>query len=292
MSQPSPRTDFTAAEAEEIVRVAAERSWQAAAHEHMRSLNHRAYRLAIDEYSAQLRFLLPLTPESRVLQLRCDWGAVAFNLATCTAAVVALDDRDTRLRFVSARRKQMGADALHTVGGSLLSGLPFADEAFDAVILLEALGPTAAANGANRQEGPRAALDEVRRVLRPGGWLLLGGANRLGFASPPTGVPQFSRTYWGYRRMLQRAGFREIEFHAPLPSHREPYFILPLQRRRHLDHFVDGMFTAQDYRAKLEERGLGSTYRLAQVMWRGGRCLGLTGLIRYVVPSYLVLGRK
>lgn len=294
--QPSPTrppgSDFTVAEAHEIARIAETQGWQVAAHDYMRSLNHAAYRLAIDEYRAQLRFLLPLTAESRVLHLRCGWGPVALNLATYTASVMAMDDRHARLRFVSARRMQMGAKTLHPVCGSPSSNLPFVDGAFDAVIMLDALEQIGATNGANWKGAQRAMLDEVRRVLRSGGWLLLGVANRLGFARPHAGAPQHLRTYWGYRRALENAGFTELQFHAPLPSHQEPFFILPLDRSRLLNHFVDGMFTAQDYQSKSEARGLGSTYRLAWAMWRVGRRLRLTGLARYIVPSYLILARK
>ena len=83
-SQPA-MLDFTESEAQQIAQSAVENGWQVAAHDCMRSLNHRAYRLAIDEYAAQIRFLLPLTSQSRVLQLRCSWGPVALNLATFAA---------------------------------------------------------------------------------------------------------------------------------------------------------------------------------------------------------------
>jgi ubiquinone/menaquinone biosynthesis C-methylase UbiE len=258
----------------------------------MRSLNHAAYRLAIDEYRAQLRFLLPLTAESRVLHLRCGWGPVALNLATCTAFVVAMDDRCDRLRFVSARRMQVGAETLHTLCSSPSPNLPLVGGTFDAVIMLDALEQVGATNGANWKGAQHAMLDEVRRVLRSGGWLLLGVANRLGFARPHVGPPQHLRTYWGYRQMLHNVGFTEFQFHAPLPSHQEPFFILPLDRSRLLNYFVDKMFMAQDYWSKLEARGLGSAYRLAWAMWRVGRRSRLTGLARYVVPSYLILARK
>jgi hypothetical protein len=52
------------------------------------------------------------------------------------------------------------------------------------------------------------------------------------------------------------------------------------------------MFAAQDYRSKLEARGLGTVYRLAWTMWRVGRHLRLTGLVRYVVPNYLILAQR
>jgi SAM-dependent methyltransferase len=284
--------DFTEADTQEIARIAVERGWQVAAHEHMKVLNHRAYRLAIDEYSAQLRFLLPLTPESRVLQLQCGWGAVALNMATCTASVVAMDDRAARLCFLSARRAHMGAENLHIVYGSPSPPLPFVDGTFDAVIILDVLAQVGATAGSKWKRMQHEHLEEAKRVLRSGGWLLLGVANRLGFFRPHMRSPRHLRTYWGYCRVVHDVGFSKTQFHSPLPSHQEPFFILPLDRSRLLTHFIDRMFTAEDYRSKLEARGLGSAYRLAQALWRVGRRLQVTALLRYVVPDYLILARK
>ena len=290
--RPQHPSRFASTEAVEIGRIAAESGWQVAAHDRMRSLNPRAYRLAVDEYGGQLRVLLPLTPESSVLQLRCGWGPVVLNLASFTSSVLAMDDEVAKLRFVAARRDEMGNGHLHTVCGSPSSNLPLSSETYDAVILLDSLEQASSSNGRDWRTAQQAMLSEVMRVLRIGGWLLLGAVNRLGLARSPDGSLPHSRTFWGYRRALRIAGFQAIEFHAPLPSHKEPFFILPLDQRRPLDLFIDQMFTAQDYRAKLEERGLGAAYRLAQAAWRAGRRLRISRLARYVVPSYLVLAQK
>jgi len=129
--------------------------------------------------------------------------------------------------------------------------LPFAAGAFDAAVVIDAINRAGEARGAE----PHALLAEVGRVLQPGGWLMLAAANRLSFIRPRSKVGEHPQTYWGYRRALRRAGFGEIKFYMALPSHDEPFFILPLDRWRLLSHFVDGLFTAQDYRFKLEARG-------------------------------------
>jgi len=289
-----PALGFSVAEAAELARIAEEQGWKAAAHDSMRSRDHRAYRLAVDEYGAQLRFLLPLAPDSRVLQLRCGWGPVALNLATCAALVVAMDDRRERLRFLSARQAQTeNVGALRLVCADFSNGLPFVDGTFDAVILLDAIEQVRAPDGGSWKRAQHAALEEARRVLRASGWLLMGVANRLSLPVAPrdAALPRL-RTYWGYRTALRNAGFDNVRFYAPLPSHQEPFFVLPLDKSHLLDHFASSAFAAHGYRSKLQARGLASLYRLASVMWRVGRQFRLTGLVRYLFPSYLVLARK
>lgn len=275
-----------------ISALAEDQGWDVAAHDVMRATDHRAYRLAIDEYGSQLRFLLPLTNQSRILVLRCGWGPVAFNLATWTNSVIAMDSRIEYLRFVSARASQTACDNLAALQGGLTPGLPLADRVFDAVILVNALEHVEPDGNLPPIVVQKALLEDVRRVLTPEGWLLLAIANRLGFFRPDTGdsSPHLG-TFWGYRRLIHRAGFGHIQFHAPLPSHQEPYVMLPLDRWQVLDHFVDGLLTSQDYRSKLQERGMGSAYSLARTMWRIGRQLRVTGIARFVVPSYLILAQ-
>lgn len=281
--------DFNATEARALARIAQTDGWDVAAHDYMRELDHHAYRLAVDEYAAQLRFLLPLGPTSRVLIMRSGWGAVPLNLASCTALTVAMDDRRSRVHFLASRQQQATAEHLAGVAGRPAATLPFVDGAFDAVILLDAF-ETIFPDGRQSRRPPRVALlEESRRILRQGGSLLLGTANRLGFARPPTGPRARLQSYWSYRRTLRRAGFADLQFFAPLPSHREPFFILPLDQWRLLNHFVDGLFTAQDYRFKLQARGLGPAYRLARVLWSVARRLRLTGIARYIMPSYLIV---
>jgi SAM-dependent methyltransferase len=278
---------FTDAQEQEIVRIAETQGWPTAAHDYMRSRNHIAYRLAVDEYIAQLRFLLPLAATSSVLQFRSGWGALAVNLAQCTALAVAMDDRLNQLRFSAARRKEAGLTRLHTVCGWPAPRLPFVDGAFDAVIFSEA--PTPCRGGSTG--GHVFTLREARRVLRPNGWILLALTNRPGWArwAQSTSTPVHS--YWGSRAGLLEAGFRDVRFYAPLPSEREPFIIAPLEQRRLVEYCLDGLFATRAYRAKLEARRLGAVFELARSLWRVSRRLRLTRLARFIAPSYYVVAR-
>ena len=286
------RSDFSAEQAEEIAGIAETQGWQVAAHDYMRVLDHAAYRLAIDGYRGQLRFLLPLTPDSLVLQLRCGWGPVAISLAEYVGSVVALDDRLPRLRFASARQKQMNLSTLHNLCASISPCLPFAAGVFDAVIMLDALERPGISNPGMSGGAQVTILNEVKRVLKPSGWLLLGAANRLGLGRPKSDQAERICTFWGYRQLLRAAGFASPQFHSPLPSHLEPFLIMPLDHPEVLSHFIGRLFTSPEYQSKLKDRGLSSVFRLASLMWRAGRRLRLTGLAQLFVPSYLIMAQK
>jgi SAM-dependent methyltransferase len=281
----SPRRAFSVADAQLIAQTAVTNGWRVAAHDGMRVRNHAAYRMAVDEYRAQMRVLLPLQATSHVLHLRSGWGAIACALRACVASVTAVDDRAPQIRFLEARSREQAHGALHVVRADPSRRLPFAEQQFDAAVLIDV--PVGRV-----RERRWNVLDEVWRLLKPGGWLLLAVPNLLGFARPHGVGHGQPRGCWGYQRAVQRAGFNEPAFYAPLPSHEEPFFIVPLAHWRLLNHFVDGLFTAQDYRFKLEARGLGAAYRMAWWLWRAGRHARLTHLARYVMPGYLIVAQR
>lgn len=88
------------------------------------------------------------TPAGAVLDVGCGDGTVVGRLAAGGRAAVGLDLSPAALRLAARRHR----DALF-VAGNADRGLPFADDAFDAVLSVAARFPA----------------DEVLRVLRPGG---------------------------------------------------------------------------------------------------------------------------
>ena len=76
--------------------------------------------------------------------------------------------------------------------------LPLASESFDAVVCLEVTEFT---------PHPRSTITELRRVLRPGGWLLI--SNRIGWQAPLIlGRTVGRRRFPGF---LSGLGFTEVE---------------------------------------------------------------------------------
>ena len=223
----------------------------------------------LDDGRADFRALLPLTPDSAVLDLGAGWGAVACGLAASCGSVTALDTNPKSLEFIRLRAQQSGLSNLRVAQIDPLddSRLPFADDTFDVAVLngvLEYVGE--ASDGTPPEEVQRRCLREIRRVVRPGGVLYIGIENRYGLlyflgTRDHSGLrytsllprplanlitrfrlhrPYRSYTYSeaGYRSLLKSAGFDDPSVYLAYPTYREPHFILPSDNERALDYFV------------------------------------------------------
>jgi SAM-dependent methyltransferase len=108
-------------------------------------------------------------PGARILDAGCGNGRHALPLADAGYEVVALDECGTLL--AAAHRAARGARRPRFVRGSYAT-LPFEPESFDAVLCL------GTALGYRGEEADRAALREFRRVLGPGGRLVIETLHR------------------------------------------------------------------------------------------------------------------
>lgn len=146
---------------------------------------------------------LDLAAGARVLDAGSGTGNLAVALRRRGAQVVGLDLSSVALDLHRAKDR-----AARLVRASLEKPLPFADRAFDRVACLSVLF-------ALSREGTRRALREFRRVLRPGGRLVVTamrpGASKIGAAlghlrerrrALPLGA--FLRETWGALASLAR----------------------------------------------------------------------------------------
>lgn len=96
-------------------------------------------------------------PGSRILDLATGTGDIAFGLSRTDVTVIGLDVTPRMIQLATARRSD-GRAPVFLVGD--MQSLPFANDSFDVVTTGYGLRNVPDLNG---------ALDEIARVLRPGG---------------------------------------------------------------------------------------------------------------------------
>ncbi|MBU0551373.1 methyltransferase domain-containing protein [Myxococcota bacterium] len=120
---------------------------------------HHGYHAFLD--TMQLEIAAPLAAGRDALEVGCGTGLILRGLAREARHAIGVDISGGML-------KQARARGLNVVQGSATE-LPFADASFDAVVSFKVLAHV---------EDIRAALSEVGRVLRPGGFAALEFYNR------------------------------------------------------------------------------------------------------------------
>ena len=130
----------------------------------------------------------------RTLDIGCGIG----DMLQFRRDTVGTDINDATVRYC----RSLGLDA-HVMSPEKL---PFEAQSFDSALL---------DNVMEHIERPQPLLEEVRRVLKPGGRLLVGVPGSLGYASDPDHKVFYDEASLVHRVELQ--GFRHREtFHTPL----------------------------------------------------------------------------
>lgn len=158
----------------------------------------------------------------RLLEVGVGTGRFALELAKNGAEVFGLDAAGAMLQVTKkkAGEKDLGA-MLHLIRGDGI-GLPFKDASFDGVISIHVL---------NHLPRHRDTLREMKRVLKPGGFIVVGIPNLLSFAFPAAIYVNITRhaigsriysyhfTRRGMKKALREAGFvvEEVRGNMLLP---------------------------------------------------------------------------
>jgi SAM-dependent methyltransferase len=257
--------------------------WEAAfAYQIAQEPSHRKEALRevlLNENRAAFKTILDGLGGKRVLDLGCGSGSTSINLARWAGEVVGCDLTWERVAFLAMRARALGLANLRPLCGGDTRPLPFLDGSFDCVVLNGVLEWSAAEGTGPVRAMQRDFLKEVRRILRPDGQLYIGIENRLGlfyFLGQPedhTGVKYAAlaprwladvlvrrarghpyRTYTysrhGCQTLLREAGYRSVQFYAPVPDYRNFQEIVALDAPMEVAH--DGW--AQGARARLKRK--------------------------------------
>lgn len=242
--------------------------------------------------------------KTRALEIGAGTGIVSDIVSGFYKEVVAFENDILFAEFMRMRFKQDGKDNIKVVYGSSNS-LPFKDNSFDLIIINGGFGLASNINSLlDQEEWQSALLRHCQEKLNSGGKLIIAADNRFHLNSlqggTPDGSPPFSsvipamlaeliikkttngtppaRLYSssGYRRILKRAGFNNIELYIIIPDHYNPMIILPLQN----GPLVKKVILTSD---KLPD---GKVKKIIYLL------LLKTGILKYLMHSFYIMGSK
>jgi len=169
---------------------------------------------------------LPVEPDHAVLEIGCGAGRTLAELARRAADgfVAGIDPSDVMVRLATRRLRSAIGRGRAEVRRAEAAHLPFEDARFDAALTVHVL---------HFWPDPLVELREIRRVLRPGGALVLGfrpddrGARR----SLPRSVYHL-RSVPEIEKLLAEAGFEKSRT-AEKPSGAASFACLPARATAH-----------------------------------------------------------
>ncbi len=290
-----------------LVILAQTKGWKKAFEDSVKKENQSLHDYLLDDSRSIWHCILPLLPQSRVLDIGCGWGGITFPLAREYKEVYALDATKENVQFINIRCKQDKITNIFPLCANALK-LPFEDNFFDLVVVYGVLEWMGLSGDKERPEFyQRAMLKEIYRVLKKGGCLYLAIENRwgivylLGARDPHTGLrfitllPRFLADIYSklvrkqpyraythsltvYKKMFKQAGFPSIDSYAPLPSYRNFWYLLPLDDKKITAYFINYLAAASS--------------PLAVWLFKLAKYSRLYGIIKHIVSDHSFVVKK
>lgn len=304
----------------ELLNIAQTKNWKTAIYDVLQLNDKRDFNIIGDERRADWRYLLPLQADSTVLDLGCGWGAIAIALTKTYQKVVAMDPTWERLKFLSIRKKQQQIDNLYLVHGGTNLGFPFPNNYFNLISMIGVLEWLAWGQDKNPRQVQKNALKKIWHLLKKDGFLYIGIENRFGYnyllgTKDHNGLrfislmPRFLANFiskkfkeepytnyqyslLGYTKLLKQAGFSKIEFFAPLPQYRLPFFYLPLDNKNSLRYFFNNLFYLFETATPEMKKNYGLQYKIAKAGMKLIPSSLLSFLIKFINPGFCIIAKK
>jgi SAM-dependent methyltransferase len=294
--------EFDARRMMEFVRRARVEGWRRTVRESMAAENPATETILMSPQRGSFIDLLRLPATAKVLDLGAGMGAVSLRLAESFARVYSVDQAFERLAFLQVIADEEGIGSIRTICHRDVFRLPFDTGSIDAVTMIGVFEYFPASYpDLPIADVQRRSLDELHRVLAPGGVLFIGTKNRFGW-SYWTGAPDNSSVPFGsilpraladalsrrmhgkafrivtdshasYASMLEASGFINLKFHFPVDGYQAPRCWVDL------DDAAAVRGAVAEYPGRAMKRRLLSA-------------LAATGMLRYAVPHFGILAHK
>jgi len=299
--------DISEADMDELLAISEQQGWRVGLHDFLRDKDPSAYKIVGDESRADWKFIFPLCQDSVVLDFGCGFGGLSVALSRLAGEVIAMDCSLKRLKFLNIRKKQDNMSNIIPVCGGDAMRLPFTDKYFDLIVLngvLEWLGIF------HVESDPRqvqlAKLKDLYRLLKDNGSIYIGIENRFSYLSflgarDHSGLRFTSllprriadlyckaikgeryRTYtyslFGYKKLLNEAGFSRVSIYATIPTYRDVYFLFDINDKMMMDYFLKYLFNYTTIKRKI-------AVLLARIFSK-------IGLLRLFIPEYGIVATR
>jgi SAM-dependent methyltransferase len=235
--------------------------------------------LICDSSRADFQYLWDLPPDSSILSVGDDWGAIATALGANFSHVTAVEPALERARFIDIRARAAGAP-VEVICADLLR-LPLAPRQFDAVALNGCLEWSSLAARGVPIEIQLRLLRSVRDLLKPSGFACLSIGNLLGWGRTGGGRfgVGFTRSLSGYRKLFHKAGYGAVRSFHPWDGGDHPSCLLPLDHPGALAHYVEFKdFARSGWRGRIKRLALHAAAR--------------TGLWSQLAPEFIFLAEN
>lgn len=240
----------------------------------------------------------------KALDLNANTGIISHVVSDFFKEVIAYEYNPLLIEFMRLRFKQDKKDNIKLVRGNKLY-LPFKNNTFDLIILNGGLATIPHFNSkGNPKETQINFLKECMQKISLYGQLIIGIENRVHFnyllGGTPNGDIPFTTilprplanlitriatkkkylaylySFFGYKQILKKAGFKNIEIYIVIPDYYNPMIILPIRN----NSIINKVITSSGSLPKNKIKKIIYIFLLK------------IGILKYLMHSFYIIGEK
>lgn len=262
--------------------------WQIALERLVRDEYPNIYKYVIDYGRADFTSLTSIDKTSTVLDVGSGWGTLSCLLARQAGWVYSLESVRERIEFLKIRAQQEKLDNIQPIQASFLE-MPIPPQSVDLVVLNGVFEWIGIADFSKKpDELQHDVLVKIFECLKPGGSIYIGIENRLGYgyflggkdhsdlpftSLMPRWLADFvmekknaesrrthqakgayrtyTYSYWGYKKVLEKAGFVEVERYLVFPDYNHPAYLVPGHNSQAFRYMVNQLYSGDSLKQQI-----------------------------------------